>query len=102
MSDKLCRISNVFKHAPGLRWSTQLDGYLLNLAQDSTVSQDEALIAQVRMQLIVNQTYDDSWQTSGGGGPPPLYLSALRSQLHEITRQEKLGTAVRNHRKSDS
>ncbi|KAI2621290.1 hypothetical protein GGR54DRAFT_600933 [Hypoxylon sp. NC1633] len=90
-------VSNIFKHAPGLRWSSHLDGYLSNLAQDSTVTQDETLIAQVRMQLIINQMYDDSWQTSGGGGPPALYLSALRSQLHEITRQEKLGTAVRNH-----
>ncbi|XXG98263.1 hypothetical protein Hte_004586 [Hypoxylon texense] len=90
-------ISNVFKHAPGLRWSPLFDSYLSNLAQDSTVSQDESLIAQVRMQLIVNQMYDDSWQTSTGGGPPPLYLSALRSQLHDITRHEKIGTAVRNH-----
>ncbi|KAI0161036.1 hypothetical protein GGR52DRAFT_562647 [Hypoxylon sp. FL1284] len=90
-------ISNIFRHAPGLRWSPLLDAYLTNLAQDSTVSQDESLIAQVKMQLIVNQMYDDSWQTSAGGGPPALYLSALRSQLHEITRHEKLGTAVRNH-----
>ncbi|KAI1775072.1 hypothetical protein F4818DRAFT_452007 [Hypoxylon cercidicola] len=90
-------ISNIFKHAPGLRWSSLFDGYLSNLAQDSTVSQDESLIAQVRMQLIVNQMYDDSWQTSTGGGPPDLYLSALRSQLHDITRHEKLGTVVRNH-----
>ncbi|KAI1379514.1 hypothetical protein F4677DRAFT_334964 [Hypoxylon crocopeplum] len=90
-------VSNIFKHAPGLRWSSHLDGYLSNLAQDSTVSQDETLIAQVKMQLIINQMYDDSWQSVSGGGPPALYLSALRSQLHEITRQEKLGTAVRNH-----
>ncbi|XDG09293.1 hypothetical protein ABKA04_008908 [Annulohypoxylon sp. FPYF3050] len=90
------RISNIYKHAPGLRWSAQLDGYLENIAQESTVSQDETLIALVKMQLIINQLFDDS-QTIGGGGRPPLYLSALRSQLLEITKPEKLGTVARNH-----
>ncbi|KAI1102201.1 hypothetical protein F4804DRAFT_343408 [Jackrogersella minutella] len=89
-------ISNIFKHAPGLRWSSHFDSYLENLAQDSTVSQDETLIALVRMQLIINQIYNDPHANSGGS-PPALYLSALRSQLHEITSREKLGTTVRNH-----
>ncbi|OTA94317.1 hypothetical protein M434DRAFT_394863 [Hypoxylon sp. CO27-5] len=91
------QISNVFKHAPGLRWSPYLDGYVLNLTQNSTVSQDEALIAQVRMQLIINQMYDDSWQANGAGASSALYLSALRSQLHDIYRQGKFSTASRNH-----
>ncbi|KAI0097428.1 hypothetical protein F4776DRAFT_676824 [Hypoxylon sp. NC0597] len=91
------QISNIFKHAPGLRWSSYLDGYILNLSQNSTVPQDETLIMQVKMQLLVNQMHDDSWQTSGGGGSPALYLSALRSQLHDICRKGKLGTATTNH-----
>lgn len=62
------------------------------------MSQDEILIALVKMQLIINQLFDDS-QTINGGRPP-LYLSALRSQLLEITKPEKLGTVARNHRKS--
>ncbi|KAI1386649.1 uncharacterized protein F4822DRAFT_410810 [Hypoxylon trugodes] len=90
-------VSSIFRHAPGLRWSAHLDSYVSNLAQDSTVTQDQTLIAQVRMQLIINQLYDDSWPSGAGGAPPALYISALRSQLRDITRQEKLGTAVRNH-----
>ncbi|KAI1208402.1 uncharacterized protein F4807DRAFT_150841 [Annulohypoxylon truncatum] len=90
------RVSNIFKHAPGLRWSSHLDSCLSSLAQESTVSQDETLIALVKMQLIINQIHDES-QTSGGGNLPALYLSALRSQLHEISRREKFTTAARNH-----
>ncbi|KAI1416890.1 hypothetical protein F5Y13DRAFT_101537, partial [Hypoxylon sp. FL1857] len=91
------QVSNIFKHAPGLRWSSHLDGYVLNLTQNSTVSHDETLIAQVRIQLILNQIYDDSWQNGGIGGSSALYLSALRSQLHDIIRQGTLGTIARNH-----
>ncbi|KAI0889211.1 uncharacterized protein GGS22DRAFT_196844 [Annulohypoxylon maeteangense] len=90
------RISNIFKHAPGLRWSSHLDGYLSNLAQESPMPQDETLIALVRMQLIINQIYDDS-QASGGASPPTLYISALRSQLHEIIKRENLSAVARNH-----
>ncbi|KAI1660916.1 hypothetical protein F4813DRAFT_400089 [Daldinia decipiens] len=88
-------ISNIFKHAPGLRWSPYLDVYLSNLAHSSKASLDESLTAMVKMQLIANQIYDDSLYANGGR-PPALYLSALRSQLHEITRQESLGAEVRN------
>ncbi|KAI2466262.1 hypothetical protein F4781DRAFT_406531 [Annulohypoxylon bovei var. microspora] len=89
-------ISNIFGHAPGLQWSSHLDNYLSNLAQGSTIPQDETLVALVRMQLIINQIYDDS-QTSGRGNPPALYLSALRSQLHGIARREKLSATVKDH-----
>ncbi|KAI1647891.1 uncharacterized protein F4817DRAFT_336245 [Daldinia loculata] len=88
-------ISNIFKHAPGLRWSPYLDIYLSNLAHSSKVPQDESLTAMVKMQLIANQIYDDSLYANGGR-PPVLYLSALRSQLHEITRQGSLSAEVRN------
>ncbi|KAI0847512.1 hypothetical protein F5Y00DRAFT_271068 [Daldinia vernicosa] len=88
-------ISNIFKHAPGLRWSPYLDVYLSNLAQSSKASLDESLTAMVKMQLIANQIYDDSLYANGRR-PPPLYLSALRSQLHEITKQENLSAEVRN------
>lgn len=98
ISDGLLRISNIFKHAPGLRWSPYLDIYLSNLAHSSKVPQDESLTAMVKMQLIANQIYDDSLYANGGR-PPVLYLSALRSQLHEITRQGSLSAEVRNDRK---
>ncbi|KAI1141952.1 hypothetical protein F5Y05DRAFT_369263 [Hypoxylon sp. FL0543] len=91
------QISNIFKHAPGLRWSSHLDGYVSNLSQNSTVSQDESLVVQVRMQLLVNQVYDESWQNPGSGSSSPLYISALRSQLHDINRHNKLDTPAKNH-----
>ncbi|KAI1460285.1 hypothetical protein F4805DRAFT_388847 [Annulohypoxylon moriforme] len=91
------RVSNIFKHAPGLRWSSHLDSYLSNLARESKVPQDETLLALVKMQLIINQTYDHSY-SGGGAGCPALYISALRSQLHEITKQENLDAATKkNH-----
>ncbi|KAI8964453.1 hypothetical protein F5Y11DRAFT_316437 [Daldinia sp. FL1419] len=89
-------ISNIFKHAPGLRWSPYLDVYLSNLARSSKVPQDESLTAMVKMQLIANQIYDESLYTNGGR-PPALYLSALRSQLREIIKEENLSAGVRNH-----
>ncbi|KAI1481902.1 hypothetical protein F4774DRAFT_372486 [Daldinia eschscholtzii] len=88
-------ISNVFKHAPGLRWSPYLDVYLSNLANSSELPQDESLTAMVKMQLIANQIYDESLY-SNSGRFPTLYLSALRSQLRETIREGNLSAETKS------
>ncbi|EXJ84208.1 hypothetical protein A1O3_04875 [Capronia epimyces CBS 606.96] len=77
------RMSQTFKAADGLRWSPHLDEYLSYLAHNSTLPQDKVLVAQVKLQLIVNQIHYSSWKTSGVEIPPP-YVDALQSQLDDI------------------
>ncbi|KAI1160773.1 hypothetical protein F5B18DRAFT_631298 [Nemania serpens] len=73
-----------FRRPDGLRWSTQLDEHLNILANESKVAQDRILVAQVRIQLIMEQFHPHFRPASSGEGLPTPYLDALRSQLHKI------------------
>ncbi|CAJ2500229.1 Uu.00g030820.m01.CDS01 [Anthostomella pinea] len=86
-------ISYVFKRAEGLPWSPYLNEHLTHLYQESTVIQDKVLVSQVRMQLIVDQIRQAPWQSTGSD-PAPSYLSALRAQLHEITKKETMNVVI--------
>ncbi|KAI1126003.1 hypothetical protein F5Y10DRAFT_279115 [Nemania abortiva] len=85
-------ISWTFGRADGLRWSTQLDEHLNCLANESNVAQDRILVAQVRMQLIMEQIHPYSRQASPRTGLPTPYLDTLRSQLHRIASQAEGGS----------
>lgn len=56
---------------------------MAHLEKHSNVPQDQILVTQIKMQLVVNQV-----RSSLRSGPtvaiPPLYVSALRSQLEDI------------------
>jgi hypothetical protein len=86
------------KGADGLRWTPCLEGYLTRLDRSSTVVQDQTLVAQVKLQLIIDQLHHAPWAATGEV-IPPLYLFALRSQLHDITKKEPVSGTPRNHRK---
>ncbi|KAH8657849.1 hypothetical protein BX600DRAFT_468265 [Xylariales sp. PMI_506] len=77
-------VSQSFKAADGLRWSPHLDDYLSYLSRHSDVEQDLLLIAQVKIQLIVNQVHYSSWRHGNVEIPAP-YLDALKSQLDDIS-----------------
>ncbi|KAI1746388.1 hypothetical protein F4680DRAFT_463561 [Xylaria scruposa] len=70
-----------FRRPDGLRWSTRLDEHLNFLANESKVAQDCILVAQVRIQLIMEQFHPHFRHTSSGVSLPTPYFDALRSQL---------------------
>lgn len=98
---ELQRLAFIFKGADGLHWSSHLEQYLARISQHSTLSQDKILIAQVKVQLIINQIHNAPWQATFFA-PPTLYLSALHSQLNDIMANEGAIATVENYRKSDS
>lgn len=99
----LLRISHTTKRADGLRWSPHLNDCLTYLAdgQPGTIKQDALLVAQVKMQLIVDQIYHAPWSESGSD-PPALYLSALSSQVDDALRSTAAKAAPKDHRTSQS
>jgi len=50
------------------------------------VPQDQTLVAQVRMQLILNPVHRSSCRPGGGGEIPAPFVHALRSRLDEMYR----------------
>lgn len=82
-TNSACRTCSAFRSADGLRWSSYLDECLNYVAENGTEVQDQILIAQVKLQLIINQL-----RSAGRGGTgmetPIGYLDALRLQLDDI------------------
>lgn len=92
-------ISNIFKRADGLRWSPWLDECLNHLAErgSGTVDQDEILIAQVRVQLVIDQLYSAPMPMMSAGLPPTQYVSCLQARLREITARQAANAATANN-----
>lgn len=82
-TNSTCRTCHAFRSAEGLRWSSYLDECIDYVAQNSTEAQDHVLIAQVKLQLMVNElrhTYRGRTTIE----IPVGYLDALRLQLDNI------------------
>ncbi|KAK3942682.1 hypothetical protein QBC46DRAFT_255934 [Diplogelasinospora grovesii] len=73
-----------------LNWTSHMDECLTVLSAQREWDGDDLLVAQVKIQLIVEQLNRaalqsaQSSQDSGSAGPPAFYLSALQRQLQDI------------------
>jgi hypothetical protein len=56
------------------------------LSQQREWDGDDLLVAQVKIQLLVDELTRATWQ-SPEDGPPALYLAALQTQLDNIKSQ---------------
>jgi len=80
------RIAYSIKRLDALTWTSHMDESLQALAQRQEWEGDDLLVAQVKVQLIVEQLTRAVAQAPDG--VPPVYaLSALRTQLHSIKAQ---------------
>ena len=77
------RTCDAFRSADGLRWSTYLDECMNYLAQTSTEAQDQILVAQVKLQSMINQLRS-TYREETGVETPVGYLDAPHFQLNSI------------------
>jgi hypothetical protein len=80
------RISYSIKRLDALNWTPHMDECLQALSQEREWEGDDLLVAQVKVQLIVEQLTRATSQ-SPDGIPPGYVLSTLRSQLQNIKSQ---------------
>ncbi|KAK3682306.1 hypothetical protein B0T22DRAFT_501754 [Podospora appendiculata] len=78
--------SDILKRIDSLIWTSHLDESLQILSQQREWDGDDLLVAQVKIQLVLEQLSRSIYQ-SRISGPPTYYLSALRSQLQTIRAQ---------------
>ncbi|KAK3332291.1 hypothetical protein B0T19DRAFT_482593 [Cercophora scortea] len=78
--------SDILKRIDSLIWTPHLDESLQILSQQREWDGDDLLVAQVKIQLVLEQLSRSIYQ-SRISGPPTYYLSALRNQLQTIRAQ---------------
>lgn len=82
----LGRISYSLKRLDALAWTPYMDECLHILSEQPEWEGDDLLVAQVKVQLIVDQLVRATSQ-SPDGIPPSYVLSVLRTQLHSVKTQ---------------
>ncbi|KAK3903975.1 transcriptional regulator WAR1 [Staphylotrichum tortipilum] len=80
------QIAYSIKRLDALTWTSHMDECLQALSQRQEWEGDDLLVAQVKVQLIVEQLTRATTQAPDGV-PPAYALSALRTQLHSIKAQ---------------
>ncbi|GAB1316133.1 Transcriptional regulator WAR1 [Madurella fahalii] len=78
------QISHSLKRLDALIWTPHMDEFLQSLSQKREWEGDDLLVAQVKIQLTLEQL---TRATSQSPDPPGYYLSALRTQLQSIKTQ---------------
>lgn len=84
MADMGHRIAHSLKRLDALIWTPHMDEFLQSLSQKKEWEGDDLLVAQVRIQLTLEQL---TRATSQSPDPPGYFLSALRMQLQNIKAQ---------------
>jgi hypothetical protein len=74
------------KRLDALNWTPHMDEYLQTLSHQREWEGDDLLVAQVKVQLIIEQLTRATSQ-SPDGIPPSYVLSSLRSQLRSTKAQ---------------
>ncbi|KAK4099452.1 hypothetical protein N658DRAFT_164545 [Parathielavia hyrcaniae] len=80
------QISYAIKRLDALQWTAHMDECLQALSEQREWEGDDLLVAQVKVQLIVEQLTRTSSQSTDGI-PPGYVLSALRAQLQTLKAQ---------------
>ncbi|KAK3991501.1 hypothetical protein QBC44DRAFT_341065 [Cladorrhinum sp. PSN332] len=80
------QIAHSLKRLDALNWTPHMDEILLQLSQRREWEGDDLLVAQVKVQLIVEQLNRFTAQ-SPDNTPPYYYVSALHTQLQTIKSQ---------------
>lgn len=80
------RISYSIKRLDALSWTSHMDECLQELSQQREWEGDDLLVAQVKVQVIVEQLTRATSQ-SHDGIPPAYVLSTLRTQLQNTKAQ---------------
>ncbi|KAK4225743.1 hypothetical protein QBC38DRAFT_253086 [Podospora fimiseda] len=80
------QVSHSLKRLDALNWTPHMDECLLQLSQRREWEGDDLLVAQVKVQLIVEQLNRFTAQ-SPDNTPPYYYVSALHTQLQTIKAQ---------------
>ncbi|KXX73648.1 Transcriptional regulator WAR1 [Madurella mycetomatis] len=78
------QIAHSLKRLDALIWTPHMDEFLQSLSQKKEWEGDDLLVAQVRIQLTLEQL---TRATSQSPDPPGYYLSALQVQLQNIKTQ---------------
>jgi len=85
-------VSISLKRIDALRWTPRLDEYLQSLAEQPECPLDLVFVAQVKLQLIMEQVNEADWQPHHGSydnvgansSLTALYINALRSRVEEV------------------
>lgn len=81
-----CRISHSIKRLDSLTWTSHMEEFLQSLSEKREWEGDDLLVAQVKVQLIIEQLTRATSQSTDG--ILPVYvLSALRTQLQNLRTQ---------------
>jgi hypothetical protein len=77
------RVGYSLKRAEPLQWTAHMDECLQVLSEHPECLGDELLVAEVKMQLIVEQVARGPW-LSPDYKPPPYFISTLQAQLKNV------------------
>ncbi len=82
----------MIKRMDALRWTSQMDECIRVLSEHPESFLDTVFVAQVRLQMVMEQVNQADWQPNAGTFTGPghstsltrLYINALRSKIEEV------------------